>query len=94
MKKDWLIGWERAEIKRKIKRKSKKARPPVIAYIDATPYPDCDPPAGLRDEGDAADYLMRVCGAGLAGPSCSMSARLGIQRPSKISAKAAARTRL
>jgi hypothetical protein len=31
--------------------------------IDALFYPDCEPPADLRDEGDAADYLMRVCGA-------------------------------
>lgn len=31
--------------------------------IDASLYPDCEPPVTLADEGDAADYLMRVCGA-------------------------------
>ena len=34
--------------------------PPVI---DATLYPDCEPPPDLADAGVAADYLTRVCGA-------------------------------
>ncbi len=31
--------------------------------IDATLYPDAEPPADLADERIAADFLVRVCGA-------------------------------
>jgi hypothetical protein len=31
--------------------------------IDASLYPDCEPPTNLTDEAAAVDYLMRVCGA-------------------------------
>jgi hypothetical protein len=35
----------------------------MIPVIDHSLYPDCEPPVDLTDEGDAADYLHRVCGA-------------------------------
>lgn len=35
----------------------------MTRYIDGALYPDCDPPTDLRDEHEAADFLMRVCGA-------------------------------
>lgn len=35
----------------------------MTPFIDATLYPDCEPPADLATPADAADYLMRVCGS-------------------------------
>ena len=32
-------------------------------YIDATLYPDVDPPSSLTTDEDRADYVHRVCGA-------------------------------